>query len=223
MRGLMVFDSITMPVPKDRVYKRLGYQRDKTRLSSLQRIEIEQYIEESVSFIKLSGAVKRLAIKEKNAFAIVFGQEGIFESKHAAALLKDCDEALFMGVTAGQDIIEQIQTNSSIGNLTKAVVFDAAAGEITDAALDWLMNYINQQLRRENKVLTRRRVSAGYSDFILENQRILYSALELNKLGVKITSDCILTPEKSVTAVAGILDRGQKTGVRRQRIEVSAC
>ncbi|MFH1318799.1 MAG: hypothetical protein ABIH71_07260, partial [Candidatus Omnitrophota bacterium] len=78
----------------------------------------------------------------------------------------------------------------------------------------WIMNYMNQQLCRENKTITRRRFSPGYSDFILENQRVLYSALKLDKLGVTITSDCILVPEKSVIAVAGILERVKGQGTR---------
>ncbi|MFH1318546.1 MAG: hypothetical protein ABIH71_05980, partial [Candidatus Omnitrophota bacterium] len=142
MNNLIVFDSIPISVPKDRVYKRLGYQRDKTRLSSRQRIEIEQYIQDSLKFIDLKGVAKRIVIKEKNNFEIIFAQDSTFESKHLAALLKDCCEVIFMGVTASKEIVQQIQMNSSQGDLTKAVVFDAVASEMTDVSLDWIMNYM---------------------------------------------------------------------------------
>jgi len=90
-------------------------------------------------------------------------------------------------------------------DVTRAVVFDAVASEMTDAGLDWIMRYWNQELRRENKTLTKRRMSAGYGDFLLENQKIFHALLDLNCLGVTITPQYILVPEKSVTGVAGIL------------------
>ncbi|UCD15526.1 MAG: methionine synthase [Candidatus Omnitrophota bacterium] len=214
MKDLIVFNSIPVSIPKDRVYKRLGYRRDKTRLSSQQRMEIEQYMQEFNNFIKLKGVAKRISIKEKNNLEVVLINDVTFESKHLAALLKDCLEVLFMGVTAGGQIIEQIQKDSSQGNLTKAVVFDAVASEVTDTSLDWICGYINQQLRRENKCLTRRRFSAGYGDFILENQKTLYNTLELKKLGVSITESYMLTPEKSVIAVAGILYRDESSPLK---------
>jgi cobalamin-dependent methionine synthase I len=59
-------------------------------------------------------------------------------------------------------------------------------------------------LRREGRHLTSRRYSAGYADFVLENQAIFFRELELEKLGVQLTASFILVPEKSVTAIAGI-------------------
>ncbi|HPV30603.1 MAG TPA: methionine synthase, partial [Deltaproteobacteria bacterium] len=61
-----------------------------------------------------------------------------------------------------------------------------------------------RQVRREGLAITSRRFSAGYGDFELENQRIMYERLRLGEIGVEITDSCILIPEKSVTAVAGI-------------------
>ncbi|MBN1636781.1 MAG: methionine synthase, partial [Deltaproteobacteria bacterium] len=91
---------------------------------------------------------------------------------------------------------------------TRAVVLDATASEVVDASLDWLMSYFRQSLMREMKTLTSRRVSAGYGDFLMENQKSIYSLLMLNRLGISLTHSHILIPEKSVTAVAGIREIG---------------
>jgi cobalamin-dependent methionine synthase I len=77
---------------------------------------------------------------------------------------------------------------------------------MTDAALDWLMAYFNIQLRREGKKLLPRRFSAGYADLKLENQKSIYDLLEMQKIGVAISSNFILRPEKSVTAITGICE-----------------
>ena len=87
---------------------------------------------------------------------------------------------------------------------TRGVVLDAAASEITDAALDWIAGYFDQILRRERKRLLHARYSAGYGDLLLENQRTMHRLLTLEKIGVTITESCILIPEKSVTAITGI-------------------
>jgi cobalamin-dependent methionine synthase I len=49
-----------------------------------------------------------------------------------------------------------------------------------------------------------RRFSAGYADFNLENQKAIYDMLQMGKIGVTITPNFILLPEKSVTAISGI-------------------
>ena len=109
-----------------------------------------------------------------------------------------------MGVTAGDAIMDAIKKQTLQNDLAAAVVYDATASEMTDAALDWMMNYINRILRREAKYLLPRRFSAGYADFDLENQKIIYEQLQMKKIGVTITPSFILIPEKSVTAISGI-------------------
>jgi len=109
-----------------------------------------------------------------------------------------------MGATAGQAVMEAIGDYSRQGRLNLGVILDATASETVDHALDWMAAFFNQELRRENKLLTRRRVSAGYGDFLLENQKWIFRVLELDRLDVRLTESCILVPEKSVTALAGI-------------------
>jgi cobalamin-dependent methionine synthase I len=109
-----------------------------------------------------------------------------------------------MGATAGADIIEAIRADTAEDNLSRAVVFDAAASETVDAALDWIEDFITRRLRREGCQLTKSRFSCGYGDLALPNQRLFYDLLDLKRFGVELTDQYILEPEKSVTAVAGI-------------------
>ncbi|HOO47200.1 MAG TPA: methionine synthase, partial [Deltaproteobacteria bacterium] len=80
--------------------------------------------------------------------------------------------------------------------------------EMTDEALDWITGYVNQGLRRRAARLTEKRYSAGYGDFALENQKIIYDLLMMHELGVSITESYLLVPEKTVTALAGVLAPG---------------
>lgn len=199
------FDNISVVVPHERIYKRLGYRKDVTKMLPWQKGEVEQYIADARSLIHLQGAAIRIPIQEKGATRIVLSNDVVFESRQLTAFLEHCREVVLMGSTAGSDIMKAIEGDTASHHLTRSVVFDATASETVDASLDWIMGYFNQELRRENKVLMQRRYSAGYGDFSLENQKTIYRLLELDRIGVKITTSCILVPEKSVTAIAGVI------------------
>jgi len=49
--------------------------------------------------------------------------------------------------------MEAIVKETKEDHLTAAVIYDATASEMADAALDWIMDYINRQLRREGRHL----------------------------------------------------------------------
>lgn len=203
MDKLHFFDSIAVKTPLDRVYARLGYREGVTQISPKQRQEIEADIDQAVSVLKLKGAARRISIVSKQPLRLELSKGVVFKSKLVDSVFTGCSELLLMGATAGSEIINLIG-ESKQDNLTRGVVFDAVASETVDSALDWIQDYFRIQLKRENKQLISKRISCGYADFSLENQKIIYKLLELDKLGVSLSQEYILRPEKSVTAVTGI-------------------
>ena len=161
-------------------------------------------ITQAASLISLRGSFLRLPITSNSDGKISLATDVIFQSKKLSVFLRNCKEAVLMGATADNEIMEAIKEKSAQGDLQAAVVYDATASEMADAALDWIMDYINQLIRRERKTLLPRRFSAGYADFDLSNQKIMHQILALEKIGVQITNECVLLPEKSVTALSGI-------------------
>ena len=110
-----------------------------------------------------------------------------------------------------RSVMAAIRSDMATDHITRAVVFDATAGEMADGALDWLMDYTRREIVREGKVLLERRYSAGYGDLALENQQAFYAVLNMFEIGVQITPECLLIPEKSVTAITGIRKGGPAT------------
>ena len=186
------------------IYRRLGYKRGITKVDERKREEIERHIEYAASLISLKGAGLRVPLERVDPPLIVLKTGADIRSVKLAGLLNGCKEALFIGATAGSAVMDAILEDTEGGDMTRGVVIDAVASEMTDAALDWIMGFFNRLLARENARLTRRRFSAGYGDFLLENQKMMYDMLELNRIGVTINENFILMPEKSVTAVVGI-------------------
>lgn len=206
MTKIQHFNAINIKTPLEAIYKRLGWRDHATRISSRENEKFNQYIDEALSYIKLKGAAARIPIKEKRKSETILISGDVFESKLLASLVKKSSELLLLGATAGKNIIKTIQEFEK-ENLTKSVVFDAVASEMTDAALIWIFNYYKQGLCRENKQLTSKRISCGYGDFLLDYQLNMFNILRLDRLNIKITDTFMLIPEKSVTALAGIIER----------------
>lgn len=204
MPGVSFFEKINVPLPKEAILRRLGFKRGVTGLSPGEAGNLEIAMDEALSHIHLRGAARRLAVSERGPGSLKLAGGIELAGKKLAAMLNDSEEVLLMAATGGPEIIEAIGRLSGEGNLSRAVVFDAVASEVVDGALDWIAGYYNNMLRREGRQLTSRRYSAGYADFVLENQAIFYRELQLERLGVQLTGSFILVPEKSVTAIAGI-------------------
>jgi hypothetical protein len=204
MTSVTFFNAIAIPLPREKIYRRLGYRKGKTCMQPRQEEETERYIEEAQSLIHLKGAGLRLNVLGAGDSEIILPESIRFESRQLALFLGTCREIIVMGATAGSDIMDAIREDMAGHNVTRGVVLDATASEMADAALDWIMDYFNRTLRRENKSVLPKRFSAGYGDFLLENQKIIYKLLQLERLDVGITESCMLIPEKSVTAITGV-------------------
>jgi len=204
MTSSFFFDSMAIALPKDDILRRLGYRKGVTRLEPHELEEMDRAIDDALSFIHLRGAAVRLVISERKATQILLSTGDILKSRNLARMLRNSDEIMLMGATAGREIMDAIRDDSLQGRMTRGVILDAVASEMVDHALDWMTAFFNQELRRRGRQLTKRRFSAGYGDFLLENQKWIYEALDFGRLGVELTESFILTPEKSVTAIAGI-------------------
>jgi len=204
MESIVFLEKIVIEPPRAKIYQRLGFKKRTTKITSNQQKETDRFINEASSLISLKGSLLRLAINHNDGEKIILAGDLTFTSKKLSAFLRECKEAVLMGTTTGNSIMEAIKEKTNQDNLAAAVVYDATASEIVDAGLDWIMDYLNQQVRRERKTLLPRRFSAGYADFDLKNQKAIYQKLQMEKIGVTITPSFILLPEKSVTAVSGI-------------------
>jgi hypothetical protein len=204
MKSSFFFDSMAIALPKDDIFRRLGYRKGVTRLEPQELAEMDRAIDDALSFIHLRGIARRIAIEEKRSTKTLLSTGETLKSRNLARMLRNSEEIMLMGATAGPAVMDAIRDDSLHGRMTRGVILDAVASEMVDHALDWMVAFFNQDLRRERRQLTKSRFSAGYGDFLLENQKWIYDALDLGRLGVELSESFILTPEKSVTALAGI-------------------
>lgn len=199
-----IFQQIRVKIPRKRILARLGYANGKTKFSQDSFLRFESYLDSALNKINLRGVAVCLEINEikKGEINLEGGLE--IKSNSLEEFLKNCQEVFFIGATAGRDIIKLISGTKNSPGLEGPVVADAVASEMADAALGWIVDYQARHLRRQNKILTQQRFSAGYRDFKLQYQKLIYDILKLDEIGVKLKAGYVLEPEKTVTAVCGI-------------------
>ncbi len=204
------------------ILSRLGYKKRTAEVSESFLSEVRAYIEDASDLITLKASAARFKITEKTEETVTLMiPPGTFSvsdreaelppkdsftinSRYLSRFLKDSNEVLLMGITGGKDIMDAVEEYQK-SDMTKAVVIDAAAGEIVDSGLDYVMSRYSRELLRESKKLLSKRFSPGYGDLSLEIQKVIYDILNLEKLGITLTDSYLMIPQKSVIAITGII------------------
>lgn len=116
--------------------------------------------------------------------------------------LAGCDRAILFCVTLGSELdieIDRLMVNEP----GKGVILNACGIAGIEKLADWLQSEIDGKLTGEH---TGVRFSPGYGDLPLETQTEVMRALACEKsVGVRLNSNYLMNPQKSVTAIAGIV------------------
>lgn len=186
------------------VLTRLGYKKTITIISEKYKKKIDAIIKEGLTLCNIKGVYGMCKIKSHEHNGIKIFNDIFLESKSLSKLLENSFGVVFMATTLGSDIVKKIQLEIKNENADFALILDSLASQIVDGGLDWMVEFINKEIRRKGKKLTKNRYSPGYGDLLLENQKIIYDILNLKKLEIQLTEKYMLIPEKSVIAIAGI-------------------
>ena len=196
--------SMPLALPEREILLRLGYRRARTILDVETRERLEAAMERSFRLCRPAGCWRVMAFQKVGAGCLRLADGSVIESGDIVSRYEDGRWLWLGAVTIGAALPERVRENFAVGENFEAVVGDAVGSEMADAAMDFLQNRARQELLRYGGRLTARRFSPGYGDWRLEGQRIFFGALPMAELGVSISSTWIMSPEKSVTAIAGI-------------------
>ncbi len=117
--------------------------------------------------------------------------------------LAGTSEALVLAATAGLALDRLIARYGHISP-ARALCAQSIGTERVEALCDAFATDMNEQLLRRGLRL-RPRFSPGYGDLPLDTQRELFALLSPEKhIGITLTRELLMSPTKSVTAIAGI-------------------
>ncbi len=196
-----LFSFIPFVPDKKTVMRRLGSQKAVFPAELNQQIDALLKSAESLFTVKGKAAAVPARV---SAEGILYINGTLIESKQLAKLLTSSGEAYLMCASIPMREVERINAAITAGEGLKALVYDAYASEFVDGALDVIIARKNAALKRTGRHLTRHRFSAGYGDLDIKYQKVFYDMLDMGSLGVRINEQFLLSPEKSVIAVAGV-------------------
>lgn len=125
------------------------------------------------------------------------------DSNTLKTAFKGCHAVLVFGATVGAEMDRLILKYSRL-EPSKALIMQALGAERIESLCDAFCRDTAEKLARQGKILMPR-VSPGYGDIPLTMQKELFALLDCpRKIGLTLSDQLIMSPSKSVTALAGI-------------------
>ena len=119
-------------------------------------------------------------------------------------LISGCDKVVVLAATLGSATDELIRKYQS-SDVLRAMITDAEAS----AAIDVLCDEAEREILSHTDGSLTMRFSPGYGDWPLEAQSSLLDFVDAGrKIGLYVGASDMMTPIKSVTAVAGLMLKG---------------
>lgn len=129
----------------------------------------------------------------------------------ARKMLAECRHAAILVCTLGLGF-EQHMRAMQARDMSRAVLLDACGSALVEAGCDAAEKELAS--RFPDMYLTDR-FSPGYGDLPLDLQPAICRITDSQRrLGVYVTESCLMTPQKSVTAIIGIADGPQRARIR---------
>lgn len=186
-------------IPRKEVYRYLGYRGKTPDEAVMQHIDTTA---KDLAAVCVPRATWRLVpIRAENQEVLV---EGVYLSSPSLCKhLQGCTRAYLMAATLGEGV-DRLMTRFAATDATRMVLLQAVGAACLEAVLDdlareWLT------LPEMQGLSLRSRYSPGYGDFPLDCQKDLIRLLDApRRIGLSLTQSHMLSPLKSVTAVAGI-------------------
>lgn len=127
----------------------------------------------------------------------------VFKGVSITKRLEGCAKCAVLAVTLGHGIDRAIR-RLQFTDMASAFIYDACANAYIEEVCDKAQEEIAEAARNSGFGITKR-YSPGYGDFGLENQaELLRLANAAAGVGISLSADNLLIPQKSVTAVIGL-------------------
>jgi hypothetical protein len=193
---------VDIEIDKKQLCHYIGYN-DNYKLSANIASLIDDYAEHAHSLIHplFSYVIKDV---EWARGSIAFIEDSItFKSRIIARLLEHCNQVAIFLVTIGKYLEETAWQLSRDGLILQATILDAIGSDAVEQVADFAHARI-KELTEAQGLFISRRFSPGYCDWNISQQRTLFYALTGNTIGIRLTRECLMIPQKSISGIIGI-------------------
>jgi hypothetical protein len=194
--------NLSIQPDKTRILARLKYRSGRTEIPKDMSEKIDRVIRTSLSLIEPAGIYEVFSIVSREPENIRLDCGLVLLCPKLAELLASCRRVILMAATIGPEISRR-SISLSETDLFEAAILDAAGSELAETAIQAVQTAAMRNIPAGKLTM---RFSPGYSGWDLSVQPEILSTLQTGRIGLASNSSHILQPEKSVTAIAGIID-----------------
>ena len=202
MERIHIYNQLNVVYPEREIFYRLGGNVHLTKVSEDEHLHIAALGKKAYSLCVPQGRWKLKAVKHVGENGILLSDAVFLCGSRFASMAKNAAFIWFAAVTVGEKVVAERDRQQ---NVSDSVVYDAVAGEMADSTMDMMQKMASAELARIGMVLDKNRYSPGYGDMLLEEQKLMFSVLNMSEMNLKLTDSCFIVPEKSVTAVAAVM------------------
>ena len=184
------------------VCRYLGYSTNSkppARILSL----VDEYVENAYHLIEPSYSYVIRDIEWVQGSIAFIEDSIIFKSQVIAQLLEQCEKVAVFLVTISKHLEETAYRLAEDGLMVQAAVLDAIGSVAVEKTADFVQDRIRESVSAQGLV-TSRRFSPGYCDWDIGQQRMVFWAVNGDKVGVHLTGECLMVPQKSISGIIGI-------------------
>lgn len=178
---------------------------------------IDSQLSECFNVISSKNITRRFKLKMHEGVIELLDQTdqcvSLIHSNDLFHFLEGAHEVVLGALTLGSEISKRIEKKMLI-KPSEGIVLNACASVIADAYADYLQNELLSELDTESLYISQR-FSPGYGDLALTAQESISNLLEMRKrIGVYLTEQYQMLPEKSITFIIGLSHRPFQSEIR---------
>lgn len=198
----MLAMSDQLDIDKRQVLSHIGYCDDcqpSARIISIVNDYIDNY--HDLLAPSYSYDIKDIVSVQRNRVTI----EGsiTFESRVIARLLERCQKVAIFALTIGNHLEELVSYLAENGLVLQATVLDAIGSGAAEKVAAFVEDRIRKRAASQGLVISQR-FSPGYCDWEVSQQKNVFTAMNGDTAGVRLTKSCLMVPQKSISGIIGI-------------------
>jgi len=198
----MVAISNEIDIDSQQVLHDIGYEAEhkpSARILSL----IEEYADNVCCLIEPSYSYIVNDIESVKGARVAIEDSVVFQSGVLAQLLGQCEKVAVFVLTIGNRLEEMVCQLTEDKLIVQAAVLDAIGSGVAETVADFVQDRITEEASA-NGLCVSRRFSPGYCDWDINQQRMVFQAMNGNSVDVRLTNRCLMLPQKSISGIIGI-------------------
>ena len=156
------------------------------------------------SLVEPQGRLLRTPVSRVESDTALLGGGIRFHSRSLVRLLQGATEAYLFLLTLGPRLETRARELMAEEQFLEGLLLDTAGWVAVDALAKTLRAQLSVEAKAEGMRLTHR-MAPGYSDWRLEEQRLLFSAFGEEALPIQLTEACVMLPQKSISGIYGLI------------------